>query len=51
MKKIIILGNGFDLNLGLKTSYKQFMNSNYFDKLVRKKNNYLINRIFNNYML
>lgn len=51
MKKIIILGNGFDLNLGLKTSYKQFMNSNYFDKLVRKKKSYLINRIFNNYML
>lgn len=24
MKKLLIIGNGFDLNLGFKTSYKDF---------------------------
>jgi hypothetical protein len=36
--KIIIIGNGFDLNLGLKTSYKDFMESGYFISLVEKNN-------------
>ena len=27
---LLIIGNGFDLNLGLKTSYNDFINSNYF---------------------
>lgn len=31
--KIIIIGNGFDLSLGLKTSYKDFIQSNYFTSL------------------
>lgn len=33
-RSILILGNGFDLNLGLKTSYEDFVKSNYwpFDK-------------------
>lgn len=30
--KIIIIGNGFDLNLGLKTSYKDFMENDYFSR-------------------
>lgn len=36
--KIIIIGNGFDLNLGLKTSYKDFIESENFDLLVEKEN-------------
>jgi hypothetical protein len=36
--KIIIIGNGFDLNLGLKTSYKDFIESNYFNLLLEKDN-------------
>lgn len=36
--KIIIIGNGFDLNLGLKTSYKDFMESNYLSSLVENNN-------------
>lgn len=28
-KKVLIIGNGFDLNLGWRTSYKDFVNSNY----------------------
>ncbi len=36
--KVIIIGNGFDLNLGLKTSYKDFIESENFDLLVEKEN-------------
>lgn len=36
--KILIIGNGFDLNLGLKTSYKDFIQSDYFKNLVENKN-------------
>ncbi|MFX4234202.1 AbiH family protein [Aliarcobacter butzleri] len=36
--KIIIIGNGFDLSLGLKTSYKDFIQSNYFNLLVKNNN-------------
>ena len=36
--KILIIGNGFDLNLGLKTSYKDFIQSDYFKALVENKN-------------
>lgn len=36
--KILIIGNGFDLNLGLKTSYKDFIESNQFKSLVQNKN-------------
>ncbi len=35
MNKILIIGNGFDLNLGLKTSYKEFVESNEFKNLIR----------------
>jgi len=33
-EKVIIIGNGFDLNLGLKTSYLDFINSNEFNQLI-----------------
>lgn len=36
--KIIIIGNGFDLNLGLKTSYKDFIESDYFKSLIESDN-------------
>lgn len=34
----LIIGNGFDLNLGLKTSYKDFLNSEEFQVLLEKEN-------------
>ena len=37
--KILIIGNGFDLNLGIKTSYKDFIQSEHFKDLVAKKDN------------
>jgi hypothetical protein len=36
--KIIVIGNGFDLNLGLKTSYKDFIESDYFNTLIEQNN-------------
>lgn len=33
-RKTIIIGNGFDLNLGLPTSYSHFVNSEYFTRLI-----------------
>nr|DAT41406.1 MAG TPA: abortive infection protein [Caudoviricetes sp.] len=36
---LLILGNGFDLNLGLKTSYIDFMQSEYFDSLLKNGSN------------
>ena len=35
---IIIIGNGFDLNLGLNTSYYNFIKSSHFIRLVKLKN-------------
>ena len=37
-KGVLILGNGFDLDLGLKTSYSDFMDSDDFKAIV--DNNY-----------
>lgn len=43
MKKkniLLIIGNGFDLELGLKTSYKNFIESDIYDsysKIISKK--------------
>ena len=31
-KKVLVIGNGFDLNLGRKTSYKDFYESKYCPK-------------------
>ena len=33
---LLILGNGFDLSLGLKTSYGDFMKSSYFEDFAEK---------------
>jgi Bacteriophage abortive infection AbiH len=41
-RKIIVLGNGFDLNLGLKTSYADFFKSRGFDNLVDDGNSIAI---------
>lgn len=38
-KTVFVVGNGFDLNLGLKTSYKDFMKSHWFSDI---KNNFLV---------
>jgi hypothetical protein len=38
LKSVIIIGNGFDLNLGLKTSYTDFLNSHNFDLLIKSGN-------------
>lgn len=51
MEAVVILGNGFDLNLGLRSGYADFLDSSYARKLIDNKNNYLSNRIFNNYIL
>lgn len=45
-KTLLVLGNGFDLDLGLKTSYADFINS---DFLVGCENNSLINEIKEKY--
>lgn len=37
-ENVLIIGNGFDLNLGLKTGYSDFMNSSHFQELVIKEN-------------
>ena len=37
-KRIIILGNGFDLDLGLATSYRNFLESEHFQKLGKRAN-------------
>jgi hypothetical protein len=39
MSTLLIVGNGFDLNLGLKTSYKDFISSPIFESIISK--NYL----------
>lgn len=35
---ILVIGNGFDLNLGLPTRYKDFLSSSYFERLLDNKN-------------
>lgn len=42
---LIIIGNGFDLNLGLATSYMNFIHSECFNSLFNSKNNYLANHL------
>ncbi|MFR9542699.1 MAG: AbiH family protein [Rikenellaceae bacterium] len=38
MKNLFIIGNGFDLNLGYKTGYPDFMASEQFEALIAKDN-------------
>lgn len=40
-KTVLIVGNGFDLNLNFPTSYSAFMRSRYFEELTEKDNNCL----------
>lgn len=35
---IVIIGNGFDLNLGLKSGYQDYIKSAYFESLISKRN-------------
>ncbi len=37
-ENVIIIGNGFDINLGLKTRYSDFMSSRYFTELLMQGN-------------
>lgn len=39
-KKVFVIGNGFDLNLGLKTKYIDFINSHQFEKLITSGNSF-----------
>ena len=46
-KTVLIIGNGFDLNIKMRTSYSDFMKSKYFEDLLSAKNclaSYLDNR-------
>ena len=36
MKKILVIGNGFDLAIGAKTSYKAFFESEYYEEITKK---------------
>ena len=47
MKKVIVLGNGFDLDVGWNTSYKRFFMTQYGSKPVTEKDNSLIQYIIN----
>ncbi|WP_288874180.1 AbiH family protein [uncultured Bacteroides sp.] len=38
-KIVLVMGNGFDLDLGLKTSYKSFIDSTYFKERLKKESN------------
>lgn len=40
-KTVLIVGNGFDLNLKFSTSYSDFMGSRYFEELIIEDNNCL----------
>lgn len=37
-EKVVIIGNGFDLNLGLETGYDSFLNSPDFEELIENRN-------------
>ena len=37
-QKVIIVGNGFDLSLGLKTAYSDFLHSSEFQEMIRSSN-------------
>ena len=37
-KTVLIIGNGFDLNIKMHTSYSDFMKSKYFESLLSEKN-------------
>ena len=45
--KLLIIGNGFDIDLGLNTGYKDFVNSEYFKSCLHK--NALFNYIYSSF--
>ena len=49
MDNLVIVGNGFDLNLGLKTSYRHFIDSVEFMKLLQNNNNILAQDLSNSF--
>lgn len=49
MTKVIIIGNGFDLSLGLKTEYKDFINTDYFLCLLNDSSNYFCKHIYDKF--
>lgn len=51
MKTLVILGNGFDLNIGLRTSYRHFIESEEFKSLLCNGNNYIIKTILSKFNL
>lgn len=51
MKALVIIGNGFDLNLGLKTSYRHFIESEECKTLLAKGHNYFLKTILGKYNL
>lgn len=55
MDNVLIIGNGFDLNLGLKTSYRDFLASNEFKEIINDEvntgRNYIKKHIVNKYNL
>ncbi len=50
-KIILILGNGFDLDLGLPTSYRNFVESLECKILASSQDNYLVKRLINSYVV
>ena len=40
-KTVLIVGNGFDLNINFPTSYSDFMGSQYFNELILANDNWL----------
>lgn len=51
MKTLVIIGNGFDLNLGLKSSYRHFIESEECRKLLSKGYNHILKTIIGKYNL
>ena len=47
MKTVIVIGNGFDLDLGWNTSYEKFFLTHYGSRLVTDKDDSLIQYIVN----
>ena len=50
-RRVVLLGNGFDINIGLPTAYRDFINSDFCRLLAVQRGNYVTNRIVNNYRL
>ena len=51
MKTLVIIGNGFDLNLGIKSSYRHFIESEDCRTLLAKGYNHILKTIMGKYNL